>query len=1069
MQNIKVSVIIPVYNAELFLRTCLKSILNQTFKEFEILCIDDGSTDESLNILNEYALIDSRIKVIHQENKGTAAARNTGIERAKGKYICFVDADDFIHPNQLFRTYNLAEESKADIVMFGGRAIPAVSWIDQKLNVENGVYENPFQVVLSVTGARPFIWNKLFRTTLFRDNDLRFDTTLSLGEDQAFLFDAFPLAKVVVASEEKFYGYRQNAGSAMACWNKNMDDKMIQHFKIVNHIVEHWNKCGYNLKYGTELAEWIITFLYQDLMNCHFDFRRSAYKELLNIITALTDITKFPQEIQNKVIYMQHVMDWDLTPSVSIIMPVYNAEEYLEETLSGLTRQTFPFFEMILVDDGSKDCSLEILKDFAAKDSRVIIREQNHLFAGAARNTGIQLARGKYMLFLDSDDFFAPDMIKKSYDKAETTGADICVFEADSFDNVTKTKSAMNWTMKKALCPQEEECFSIKSNPKYIYAFTTAAPWNKFFRVDFIRRYGLLFQTTRSANDLAFIFTALALASKIALVDGILLTYRVNNKKSLQGSQDKKPDAFYDAMKELKERLEKFGVYDIAKQAFLNFSLDYCFYNLRTLKEDKSYDCIFELIKNTIIPTFAIDKKPDEYFYAYQANRIIEKKHDLDILSSTEFARKWKGFLSLRNPINEEECSTIAKERVSNPKISIIMPLLNSMVYLEECLVSVLQQTLSDIEIICVDAGSTDGTIEFIEKYAQYDKRIMLLHSDCKSYGHQVNLGIQHANGEYMAIVESDDYILPNMYEVLYGIAQRLQVDFVKCDFSRFYGDKSHRTFAPAKVLNDNKRYNRVGNPQEDPDWFKAYVLITPAIYSVSFIKENNILLHETLGASYQDNGFWFQVLMHAERVWFHPESFYMLRRDNPNSSVKSKSKVYAMCVEYDFIYNLFANDKNLLKKYAPVCAKLRLDNYNFTLERISDEYKLDFLIKYSDDFREILKKKELHGELFSDTQWERLMNIIENPINYYFEHVYFNEGTIKKRAESKNCSRDFEKEFYAMQNSLSFRIGRTITWGPRKARGIYRCFRQHGAFYTMKRTIEHVGIDMGTGDFNKK
>lgn len=1068
MQNIKVSVIIPVYNAETYLRTCLESVLNQNFKEFEVLCIDDGSTDQSSKILNEYACKDSRITVIHQNNAGVSAAKNIGISRAKGDYICFVDADDFIHQDELSCTYDLAERNKADIVMFGGKSIPAVSWINQKLNVANDLYTDPFQVILSVAGARPFICNKLFRATLLKENDLRFDTALPLGEDQAFLFDVFPLAKVVAASDRKFYGYRQNAGSAMEYWNKNLENKVIQHFKIINHIVSRWKKYGYSQKYGTELAEWIITFLYSDLLNCHFNFRRSSYRNLLTIIMSLTEIEKMPQAFQDKVFYMRRVIDWDLTPAVSIIMPVYNAEEYLDDTLDGLTRQSFPFFEMILVDDGSSDHSLEYLKDFEAKDSRVIIREQNHLFAGAARNTGIQLARGKYLLFLDSDDFFAPDMIRKSYDKAEETGADICVFEANRFDKVTKIKSPMNWTMKKSLCPRNEECFSLKSNPKYIYAFTTAAPWNKFFRADFIRKYGLTFQTTRSANDLAFVFTALALASKITLIDDILLTYRVNNKKSLQGSQDKKPDAFYDAMKELKERLEHFGVYDEIEQAFLNFSLDCCFYNLRTLKELKPYEYIYDLIKKTIIPALAINKKPDNYFYAYQSNRIIEKRHDIRVLTSAQFARKWKDFLELDSSIQAKDYSSKEKERVTNPKISVIMPLLNSMEYLEECLDSILNQTLADIEIICVDAGSTDGTIEFIEKYAQFDKRITLIHSDQKSYGHQVNLGIQYARGEYMAIVESDDYILPNMYEVLYGIAQRIQVDFVKCDFSRFYGDKDHRTIVAAKVLNDNRRYNRVANPKEDAYWFNAYVLITPAIYSLAFIKDNNILLNETAGASYQDNGFWFQVLMHAERAWFHPESFYMLRRDNPNSSVKSKNKVYAMCVEYDFIYSLFDYDKALVKKYAPACAKLRLDNYNFTLERISDDYKLDFLIKYSDDFRKILKRKELHGELFSDVQWMRLMDIIENPVNYYFNHGYLDGSTGLKMPDGDSYSRNLKADSYAIQNSVSSRISRTITWGPRKVRGAYRCFKQHGAAYTLKRAIEHAGIDMGTGDFKK-
>lgn len=1067
MQNIKVSVIIPVYNADKYLRTCLESVLNQSLNEMEIICIDDGSTDHSLDILKDYALKDSRITVLHQENKGVSIARNKGMAKAKGEYLCFVDADDFIHPYQLSSTYDYAKENNADIVVFGGKSIPSVAWVDQKLNVVNGIYTNPFDTLLNIVGTRPFICNKIFRTSLLKDNHIIFDSTLTLGEDQAFLFDVFPLANVIAAMDNKFYCYRQDSNSTMTKWNRVIDYKVNEHFKIVDHIVKNWQAKSYCKQHGSELAEWILSFLFQDLNACHFNFRCEAYEQLIRIVLNVSDFNALSKDAKNKIDHMRTVTTWSLTPRVSVIMPVYNAAEYLNETLAGLTSQTYPYFEMIFVDDGSNDGSLKILQEFAHKDRRVKIQKQEHLYAGAARNTGIQMAMGEYLLFLDADDFFVPQMIEKALTKIEKTDADICVFSANQMDNKTQKRADMHWTMKKELCPKQKECFSIKTNPKNIFAFTTAAPWNKFFKTDFIRKYNLKFQTTRSANDLAFIFTALALASKITLVDDVLLTYRVNNTCSLQGTQDKKPDAFYEAILELKNRLQLYGVYKQAEPAFLNFSLDYLFYNLGTLKSYDAYEQVFNLIKNNILETLGINNKTDTYFYAYQVNHIVEKWHDIRTLSMLEFAKKWNAPFC-RNLANKLDDSIVKRETVIQPKISIIMPLLNSMDYLEECLDSVIRQTLGELEIICVDAGSTDGTIEFIENYARYDRRITLLHSDKKSYGHQVNMGIRNAHGEYMAIVESDDYILPDMYETLYNVATRIQVDFVKCDFTRFYGEKETRTYTPAHVLNNSRRYCTVGNPQKDLYWFSTYVLITPAIYSLQFIRDNHIQLNETPGASYQDNGFWFQVLMHAERIWFHPESFYMLRRDNPNSSVKSKSKVYAMCVEYDFIYSLFSNNKELVKKYGPVCAKLRMDNYNFTLDRIADEYKLDFLFKYAQDFRAILKRKELHGELFSDYGWNTLMQIIDNPVNYYFNVNTINENHVILNAPSSEKERNWEEDFRAMQGSVSFRVGRKITWLPRAFRGGCWCLRDHGITYTVKRIIEHLGIDMGTGDFRR-
>ncbi len=745
-----------------------------------------------------------------------------------------------------------------------------------------------------------------------------------------------------------------------------------------------------------------------------------------------------------------------MVPFVSIVMPTYNAEEYLPDTLDGLTKQTFTDFEVIFVDDGSQDETVAILQDFATKDSRATVLRQEHQYAGAARNMGMRHARGKYLLFLDADDLFMPQMLEKAVEKAEKTGADVCVFRANRMNHETGEISRMPWTMSIERCPKGD-IFSIQSDPKHIFHFTTAAPWNKLVRSDFVRRYELTFQETRSANDLAFSFSVLALASGICVINEDLLTYRINNKNSLQGSQDKKPDAFYDALKELKKRLVKYDIYEAAKPAFLNFALDCCFYNLGTLRNIFAYEEIYFLIRDEILDYFGLNDEKDSYFYAYK-NHIVEKRKDIKSLSMYEFARKWE----TPEAMYERTAAAVAEkggfaEPDIRPKISVIVPCLNSIEYLEECLSSVLAQTLKDIEIIFVDAGSTDGTVEYIETQATRDSRISLLHSEKKSYGYQVNLGMDHARGEFMAIVESDDYIVPEMYEKLYALAKRYSVEVVKSDFSRFYGEKENRTFAPASVLRDKKKYNQVKSVRTDVRIFGSYVLITPAIYSLDFLRKNQIRAHESPGASYQDNGFWFQVLMYAERMWFYPESLYMLRRDNPNSSVKSKGKVYAMCDEYDFIRDLIGNNSEKVRLFAPYCAKLRFKNYRFTMERIADECKLDFLIRFARDFRKIQGDGELYGNLFPDADWKMLTDIMEDPARYYLQKYYHAKFP-------SDSGRDVQLNQKREQRNAPHKKGIL-----RKAYGLLRCIDENGYIYTGKRIIEHLGIDMGTPDFVRK
>ena len=758
------------------------------------------------------------------------------------------------------------------------------------------------------------------------------------------------------------------------------------------------------------------------------------------------------------------------TPFISIVMPTYNAAEYLPDTLDGLTKQTFTDFEVIFVDDGSDDETVSMLQDFAAKDDRAIVLRQEHQYAGAARNLGMQHAHGKYLLFLDGDDFFMPQMLEKAVEKAEKTESDICVFRANRINHETGEISEMPWTMRINKCPAEET-FSIKTNAKRIFEFTTAAPWNKLYRSDFVRKYELTFQETRQSNDIAFICASLALASKICVINEDLQTHRFNNKKSLQGTNDTQPECFYEAFLELKNRLVKYGVYEQAKPAFLNYVVEVSFYNLMTLKSVYSYEKIFALIRDEIFVNFEIRDLKDDYFYAY--SRTAERRNDIMRLSMYKFFQKWaKRRNRIPEDMYERTAAAVAEKGIrpesnAGPKISVIMPCLNSIAYLEECLSSILAQTLQEIEIICVDAGSTDGTVEYIEAQAAKDARISLLHSEQKSYGYQVNLGMDHARGEFMAIVESDDYIVPEMYEKLYSLAKRYSLEVVKSDFSRFYGDKENRTFAPAPVLKDKKKYNQVKNARKDSAVFGAYVLITPAIYSLDFLRKNQIRLHESPGASYQDNGFWFQVLMHAERMWFYPESLYMLRRDNPNSSINDKGKVYAMCAENDFIRDLIGDDLETVRLFAPYAARNRFYNYKFTMERIADEYKLDFLIRFAQDFRKIRDVGELQGNLFSDDSWQMLADIMEDPTRYYLEKYYQARfGTPKSwNPQILKISQSVPAKVYQKMVAKNSHPKGVL----RKVYGMLRCIDENGYVYTGKRIIEHCGINMGTPDFKRK
>ena len=222
---------------------------------------------------------------------------------------------------------------------------------------------------------------------------------------------------------------------------------------------------------------------------------------------------------------------------------------------------------------------------------------------------------------------------------------------------------------------------------------------------------------------------------------------------------------------------------------------------------------------------------------------------------------------------------------MSDVKISVIMPSLNVKPFIEECIESVINQTLEDIEIICVDAGSTDGTLEIIDKLSKADSRIKMLHSDKKSYGHQMNMGISYANGEYIGIVETDDFIDENMYEKLYGLTDNATADIAKVNFYHYYNDSTKRK--------DGSKVKLPSKPFSAYDYsniLNGHPSIWAAIYKKSFLKENNISFMEAPGGGWVDNPFLFQTMLAAKSIVYNSEPFYYYREENPDSSSNNLS-----------------------------------------------------------------------------------------------------------------------------------------------------------------------------------
>jgi len=323
--------------------------------------------------------------------------------------------------------------------------------------------------------------------------------------------------------------------------------------------------------------------------------------------------------------------------------------------------------------------------------------------------------------------------------------------------------------------------------------------------------------------------------------------------------------------------------------------------------------------------------------------------------------------------------------KYSKPKVSIIIPSLNAACYIRECLESVINQTLKEIEIVCVDAGSNDGTLEILHEYTLLDNRIKLIISKKKSYGFQMNLGLDAATGKYMGIVEADDFVTYDMFKILYNKAEKNNVDFVKADFFEFTTPKncSVRKIYK-KIAVQDMFYNRVYKPGNHPEAIKFIPYTWSGIYNIDFLRHFKIRHNETPGASYQDIGFWFQTFCHAKRIYLLDKPLYMYRCDNPDSSIKSWEKVDEIVKEYAFVLDFLNKDNHLNKSYMPVYYYKKYRSYIFAYNRIADKFKTNFSKVFHEEFKNDYEKGILDTSLFTKAERETLMQIINDPSIYY-------------------------------------------------------------------------------------
>lgn len=318
------------------------------------------------------------------------------------------------------------------------------------------------------------------------------------------------------------------------------------------------------------------------------------------------------------------------------------------------------------------------------------------------------------------------------------------------------------------------------------------------------------------------------------------------------------------------------------------------------------------------------------------------------------------------------------------PLISILVPCYNVEKYLNECMDSIISQTLKNIEILCLNDGSTDGSLKILKDYASRDERIVIVDKPNSGYGATMNKGLSMARGKYIGIVESDDWIEKNMFEELYYAAEKHDLDFVRCLYTIH-----DEVIDDVRVYHFPELYNcdEVFCPKKQEKIFMIAPAIWAALYRKDFLDKNCIRFLETPGASFQDTSFAFKVYAMAHRFMVLSKALHHYRI-NSNSSVSSPAKIYCICDEEAEIRR-YAREHGMYEELKELIAFICLGAYKWNYKRLTQPMRRLFIKRWSVDAKEMFKNGEITRKYFSKSRIRRLWLIAHAPWTYYFRKKF--------------------------------------------------------------------------------
>lgn len=1009
----KISIITPVYNADLYLEECLNSLVNQTLEDIEIICVNDNSKDKSLKILQNFAKKDKRIKIINfDETSGQSRARNVALESVSGEYIGFVDADDFVDLDMFEKMYKKSQN--ADMVMCQAKVFDdkvktykddayfALECFDDKFAEKPFTHEDTVDFITEINVS---VWNKIYRTKFLKKLGVKFQEGF-IYEDLPYFYEVYTQAKKVVLLKEFLYSYRiNNQNSTMTRTDKNVKDR-VDMASLTYNILK---KQKYFEKIKSTLLNTIIHDLFYRCLIINSRYQKEYFFRMQKFFKTLdtTDI----DDTLIKSRYYPHFCEIKKRSYDEIIKYFFNQETlgsaYVEhakkvfkrdfDELEGKKRDFLKEKEIWLGEIDKERSEFEREKSENAKNSADLKKsktELDKLWKDFEKNKKAKLAeldklqakilqdeKNRYAEFEKQNKAKNADFEKQKGEIAQEwkkldAEREKRLKELDELQDKILQDEKTRWAEFDEKSQQKNEEFAVQQADLDV-------EWKKLEKGK-EEQYVLLEQERQKFNDDKEKQAAQIDAEwkkleaekleKQAELDKAWEKFKIDNLTREKELDKKQADILTDEKERwkkyelqvadlerqkvefakekeimLKEIDRQWSDFEKEKQSQLD-ELDRRWVDFEKEKEFK----LCEIDREHKFEKLTVEKTKNylsnRYLTEVQEEKTRLVKHYAEAISNREerYDEMLKQQLKLQEEIYKK--TDIFKEKIMDdikkrPKVSIILPVYNVAPYLRQSLDSIIAQTLTDIEIICVDDGSTDDSGKILDEYKEKDNRITVIHKRNAGTGAARNDGLKIATGECIGFVDPDDWILPNMYERLYNILQDKELDIVMFTPDVFNDQtQKHEGFLYFQDSNfpkilDDKIFNK-----DDISPFSYPMCVWNKLYRKKLFDDNNIDFAE--GLDFEDHKVIFKSLFTAKRIYFIREKLYVYRHSRQGSILSDNdTRMFDHIKIYDIVENILKETGNW-EKFHLDFLRYKVHNILYYYTMIKPQYKDEYYKK---------------------------------------------------------------------------------------------------------------------------